>query len=93
MSEPWKCPDCSAWIAPHVTEHRCEPPDAMVNVTSIDPPRAPGTVSAAIPLPPGTVVTCNVSGSVTSERDLLDHLQARMLERANRSWRGRGYAA
>jgi hypothetical protein len=20
---PWKCPDCSTWIAPEVKEHRC----------------------------------------------------------------------
>lgn len=24
MAEPWQCPACLAWIAPHVTEHRCD---------------------------------------------------------------------
>lgn len=88
---PWQCPACSAWIAPHVTEHRCEPPGAMVKVTSIDPPGS-GTTSSSASFPPGTVVTYNVTGSVTTERDLLDRLQSLQLKRANRNWRG-GFAA
>lgn len=25
MSEPWKCPECSTWMAPTVSTHKCEP--------------------------------------------------------------------
>jgi hypothetical protein len=29
MTEPWQCPACRTWLAPHVSEHRCEPGDGV----------------------------------------------------------------
>jgi hypothetical protein len=27
--QPWQCPACSVWLAPHVNEHRCDPGGAV----------------------------------------------------------------
>ncbi len=88
---PWRCPDCLAWLAPHVTEHRCDPPEGVIKVTSIDP-------SGPLPLTftgsgvntttlPGTI-TVNVQGSVTSENELADIIQRKLLQRAQANWSG-----
>lgn len=50
---PWKCPDCLTWIAPHVAEHRCEPPSAGV--------AAPLTVTPCGPSA-GTSLTFQLNG-------------------------------
>jgi len=76
---PWQCPSCLTWLAPHVTEHRCDPPPASVSVTSIEPPGTGGTFSS-VTFPAGTI-TVNVSGGVTSERDLLRALQKQAANR------------
>jgi hypothetical protein len=73
--EPWRCPDCLTWIAPHVTEHRCDPPAAMVSVTSIDPPGS-GSGFAATAVPSGTTITYNVTGSAVRPEDVLRAMQA-----------------
>ncbi len=75
---PWRCPDCRAWIAPHVTEHRCDPPEGGVKVTSIDPPGLPGVpMNTSTATLPGTI-TYNVSGSVVTGRELTDAVIRRM---------------
>jgi hypothetical protein len=53
---PWRCPDCLTWIAPHATEHRCDP-DGGSEVTSIAPvPHPPGSGGAdRMTASPGTV--------------------------------------
>jgi hypothetical protein len=54
-----------------------------------DPPGTTGTCVSTATLP-GTVVV-NVSGSVTTENELVDLIQRRLLEQANRSWSGRSW--
>ena len=80
---PWQCPSCSAWLAPHVTEHHCEPPET--GVTAI--PFAPGPVGSTgtsinTATLPGTI-TVNVSGSAVSEQDLVRTIQKSLLKNAN----------
>ncbi len=36
-AEPWKCPECGAWINPSVAEHRCSAP-SIVPATSTEVP-------------------------------------------------------
>jgi len=38
---PWRCPECRAWIAPHVDQHRCDPPSGGVAVRPVVAPYAP----------------------------------------------------
>jgi hypothetical protein len=54
---PWKCPDCSVWVAPHVSEHRCEPPEAGVSVRPVVAPYSPSTGTYTWPTGSGFVVT------------------------------------
>ena len=84
---PWKCPACGTWLAPHVSEHRCDPPAAAVRVTSIDPPGSGGSFSAATL--PGTVTTVNVHGSVVSEQDLARTIQSTLRRHAGSNWQRR----
>ena len=88
---PWKCPECRAWVAPHVTEHRCDPPAAVISVTSIDPPGLPGPASMSISTAtlPGTV-TVNVA---TSGADVARAIQRTVLEQAASNWTLPGRAA
>ena len=41
MAEPWQCPACKTWLAPYVSEHRCDP-DAGVHAMRVVSPKAPG---------------------------------------------------
>ncbi len=85
---PWQCPACSAWIAPHVTEHRCDPPASGVNVAPglIGGPPGGWSVTGDL-VPPGSHITVNVQGSVTSEQDLVRAIQKGLQKNANRNWR------
>ncbi len=74
---PWRCPDCLAWLAPHVSEHRCEPPSAAVPAQPVTVPPSGGISVSAYP--PETVITVNVSGSAVSERDLADAIERQRL--------------
>jgi hypothetical protein len=85
MSAPWQCPACSAWIAPHIPEHRCDPPAGVVAALPYtgDPP---GTTSATVTVP-GTI-TVNVSGSAASERDLVRTIQKGLMKQASHNQAG-----
>ena len=91
MSTPWKCPECGVILAPHVSEHRCDPPAAGVTALPFTggPAGSTGTSISTATLP-GTI-TVNVSGSVTTENELVDLIQRRLTERANRDWSGRNW--
>ncbi len=45
MAEPWQCPACFAWIAPHVTEHRCDGGGGVSAKVPDDPVGPTGSVS------------------------------------------------
>ena len=87
MSAPWKCPECRAWVAPHVTEHRCDPPAAMVSVTSISPPGTGGTFAVSA-VPEGAAITYNITGSVMSDADLSAAVRRATLGYASHNWAG-----
>lgn len=93
MSAPWKCPDCGTWLAPHISEHRCDPPTASV-ISQISPPGPAGSTGTSISTAtlPGTV-TVTVAGSAVSQRDLAGHVQSMMLQRASQNWTLPGRAA
>jgi hypothetical protein len=40
---PWKCPECGLILAPHVSEHRCEPPEGGVSARPVVAPYSPST--------------------------------------------------
>ena len=82
---PWQCPSCSAWLAPHVTEHRCQPPESGVTAFPYvaGPAGSTGTSINTTTLP-GTI-TVNVSGSATSEQDLVRTIQKSLIRNANRN--------
>ena len=89
MSEPvpWQCPACRTWLAPHVTEHRCDPPQAGVTALPYvtGPAGSTGTSISTATLP-GTVTTVNVSASPVTGREVLDYLQRHYLEQSSRNW-------
>ena len=90
MRQPWKCPDCSAWIAPHVSEHRCDPPQAGVTaVPSVPGPAGSTGTSISAATLPGTVVTYNVTGSAVSEQELARTVQNGILRLAVNNASGR----
>ena len=39
----WKCGDCGLVLAPHVNEHRCDPPSGGVAVRPVVAPYTPST--------------------------------------------------
>ena len=59
VSEPkaWQCPACMTWLAPHVNEHRCAPPEGGVSVRPVVAPYSPSTGTATWPAGSGIVVT------------------------------------
>ena len=64
---PWRCPECRTWIAPHVNEHRCDPPSGGVAVRPVIAPYSPpGTSTLPWPLivtvAPGTTYWGSVGG-------------------------------
>jgi hypothetical protein len=89
MSEPWKCPECSTWLAPHVSEHRCDPPTAGVTALPYigDPPGSCGTGISTTTLP--GAVTFNVTGSAVSEQELTRAVQNGLLRLSANSARVR----
>jgi len=87
VSAPWKCPECRAWVAPHVTEHRCDPPAAMARVTSISPPGTGGTFAVSA-VPEGTTITYNITGTVMSDADLAAAVRRATLGYASHNWAG-----
>ena len=49
MAEPWQCPACKTWLAPHVSEHRCEPPEGAVGAKPAPPrPLTPVTTASNV---------------------------------------------
>ena len=64
---PWRCPECRTWIAPHVNEHRCDPPSGGVAARPVIAPYSPpGTSTLPWPLivtvAPGTTYWGSVGG-------------------------------
>jgi hypothetical protein len=43
MATGWSCPECGLILAPHVNEHRCDPPEAGVSVRPVVAPHSPST--------------------------------------------------
>jgi len=81
MAEPWQCPACKTWLAPHVSEHRCDP-EGGVGAKPLSP--VPSSPSAAVHTWPtgGTIttgptgwtatnMTVQYSGTPTTERQRL----------------------
>jgi hypothetical protein len=82
---PWRCPECRAWIAPHVSEHRCDPPQAGVTAIPFTPGPADSTgTSISVATLPGTV-TVSMPGSVVKQ-ELLRIVQDGMLKSAASNW-------
>jgi hypothetical protein len=87
MIEPWRCPSCETWMAPGITEHRCEGDGGVPAKTSTSPAGPAGLAATVTTTPTGSVITytwpstttVNVHGSVVSERDLM-----RAVQRASR---------
>jgi hypothetical protein len=81
--KPWQCPSCSAWLAPHVSEHRCDPPAAGVTVTypGTSGPAGSTGMSISTATLPGTV-TVSVTGPVINEQELARTVQNGMLRLA-----------
>ena len=53
----WKCGDCGLVLAPHVNEHRCDPPSGGVAVRPVVAPYSPSTGGSTRPAGSGIVVT------------------------------------
>jgi hypothetical protein len=86
---PWQCPSCLTWLAPHVGEHRCDPPSGAVPavVTPITPSGSTSTGGGAGGAGP-LVVTLH-SNLRVSGRELAKVVQTKTLERARRNGPGR----
>jgi len=67
MAEGWKCPECSLVLAPHITEHRCDPPTAGVTAVPSGP-RSPWPTQVIVSAPP--VITIAPSPAKTWECDV-----------------------
>jgi hypothetical protein len=63
MATGWVCPRCELVMAPHVAQHRCDPPTA--GVATILPQGTPGPWPAPIAATPPYVVTATF-GSANS---------------------------
>jgi hypothetical protein len=50
MAEPWQCPACKTWIAPHVSEHRCDPEGGVPAVPAPPAPLSPVTTASNVTL-------------------------------------------
>lgn len=47
---PWRCPACGVWNAPHVSNHRCDPPAMGVGSTNDPVPvTTPGVTFSPTP--------------------------------------------
>jgi hypothetical protein len=82
MAEGWSCPQCGLVLAPHVNEHRCDPPEAgTVALPYIGDPPGSGSMSISTATLPGTV-TVNVTGSAVSADDMARRVQGALLRQA-----------
>ena len=86
---PWQCPSCKLWLAPYVTEHRCDPPAGGITVTPL-PSGPSGWTGTSVSTAPGTI-TVNVSGTAMSEREVTAAIQRQLLRRQSRDWTGRSW--
>jgi len=59
MAEPWQCPACKTWLAPHVSEHRCDPEGGVGAVPVAPAPVTPTTTSVR---PTGGVTITRATG-------------------------------
>jgi hypothetical protein len=50
MAEPWQCPACKTWLAPHVSEHRCDPEGGVPAVPVPPAPLSPVTTASNVTL-------------------------------------------
>ena len=62
MADGWRCPECHVILAPHVSEHRCDPPDAAVPAATPAPPYSPSAGTAVWPSTGTAVYTTTGSG-------------------------------
>ena len=87
---PWQCPSCLTWLAPHIAEHRCDPPSCAVPavVTPITPSGGTSTAGGGGGGAGPLVVTLHSNLSV-SGRQLAKVIQAKTLQRAIRNGPGR----
>ena len=56
MATGWSCPECGLVLAPHVNEHRCDPPSGGVAVRPVVAPYSPSDTST-LPYPQTVTVT------------------------------------
>jgi hypothetical protein len=56
---PWQCPQCSTWLAPYVSEHRCDPPSAGVAAPLPVTPCGP-SAGLGIALTPGSTYSTTI---------------------------------
>lgn len=68
--QPWKCPECRAWVPPHISAHRCDEPGAGESANPVPSDPVPVTTAGGA-LPNGTLYGVsyapNESGGVTTE--------------------------
>lgn len=99
MASGWDCPRCGLVLAPHVNEHRCDPPAAGVTVAPCAPAGPGGTSVSAAPeityhvgggsSGSGGTVT-SISGGTLTSQELAGHVQGAML-RQQHAGRGPGF--
>ena len=90
MTAGWSCPECGLVLAPHVTEHRCDPPSAGsggVTVTPWAPSSGSGGISCSSDTG-GRVVSINAAGRVASTQELVEALNREQLARSANNYRG-----
>lgn len=62
MADGWRCPACSLVLAPHVAEHRCNPPASGV-ATVVGSPSSWGPTTITVPWQPNVAVTYPDTGT------------------------------
>ena len=78
MAEPWQCPACKTWLAPHVSEHRCDP-EGGVGTKPVSPvPSSPSTAVYTWPTGGGVITTGPTGWTATN---LTVHYSGPMTER------------
>ena len=78
MSEPWKCPDCGTWLAPRVSEHRCDPPQGGTAATRIFPPGPAGLNVTMTPVARGPCDHAHAETGYHPSRTLAHLIRARI---------------
>jgi hypothetical protein len=66
MAEPWQCPACKTWLAPHVSEHRCDPEDGVGAKPVVPAPASPAPGALTWTTQPGWTITTTNLPSTTS---------------------------